>query len=213
MRRKSLTVFSHISIPDGDGEGRIRALRRHDFEMTEPGAGLYTPVKKRKYPIALRGYALYLLLSVLVVGSDVAGESSERGWEEGDDAVNVISVENMDALLGLRMVAELKSFDTVSLNETVFRFLENFANQTGEIKQDDATGNETEPEVKPDEDDKSNKTKIEVREKRQVYTQKLIPISSHVLELCPGLYCHCVVSFNGYLNISCDFQDQEVSEI
>ncbi|EEB17727.1 hypothetical protein Phum_PHUM483770 [Pediculus humanus corporis] len=47
------------------------------------------------------GICLFFILTI-------CGSSVVSGWEEGDDAVNVISVENMDALLG----------SSTSLNET-----------------------------------------------------------------------------------------------
>mgnify|MGYP006989426202 CR=1 FL=1 len=55
------------------------------------------------------GICLFFILTI-------CGSSVVSGWEEGDDAVNVISVENMDALLGLRMVTELKSFEGFKIN-------------------------------------------------------------------------------------------------
>lgn len=51
---------------------------------------------------------MWVMMIMIISISSVSG----TGWEEeGDDSVNVISVENMDALLRLRMVTEYNSLD------------------------------------------------------------------------------------------------------
>lgn len=51
---------------------------------------------------------MWLMMITMILISSVSG----TGWEEeGDDSVNVISVENMDALLRLRMVTEYNSLE------------------------------------------------------------------------------------------------------
>ncbi|KAK6627347.1 hypothetical protein RUM44_009824 [Polyplax serrata] len=135
----------------------------------------YAEWSKRRHLMCSRKTALvclWLLLMTTVRAS---------AWEDGDDSVNVISVENMDALLGLRMVTELKSFEGVKTNDSDDGF---------------------------DDEIKANQT--ETRYKRMLKQKSAsFPASSHVSDLCSNTHCRCTIVRNEHLNVVCDFKNEE----
>lgn len=77
--------------------------------------------KRKKPPENVNTDVLWMLFMWVMMITIISISSvSGTGWEEGDDSVNVISVENMDALLRLRMVGEyntLEAFLNMTENE------------------------------------------------------------------------------------------------
>lgn len=133
--------------------------------------------KKRKKEAA---WGLEMVLNFLFSVLMIAGSAS--AWEEGDDAVNVISVENMDELLGLRMVTELKSFEGIRANGTGFEFLFGKANK---------------------------ETEKESRLKRMIKSRKTHAAYSKVQDFCSLPQCNCTIE-KGESQMDCNFQNKEV---